>query len=404
VNSQPPPCQKKHLWKQRETNQPTPSGNETPTDCGTEQRASVLTHHERNTMYYRASSFLLAAAMSASTYCAAQFNSFAGDLDSNNPFHQLPTISGTINSINGTPLHDIRIEVRAMGTGSVIETCFSSANGTFEARNLRPGTYEVVAIDGMSETSEHVTLQGGMASVNLRMGGGGSGSSSPKIGTVSVVELKTPEKARHLTQKAHEAFRKNHREEAQKDVEQALAIAPDYPDALTTRAVLRMSSNQPQAAIEDLDHAVKVDPSYGPAYLVLGAVFNQMGRYDEALRSLDRGSMYDPKSWQCAFESSKAWLGKREYTRAVEQLNRAEKLTVRSMMAPIHLLRGYALMGEKHFEQASTDLEAYLTAEPNGELAGSARAALAKVKTLMVEKPDTLVLPAMTGVFASAAH
>jgi Tfp pilus assembly protein PilF len=355
-------------------------------------------------MYHRASPFLLAAAISASTYCAAQLNSFAGDLASNNPFRGLPTISGTINSINGTPLHDIRIEVRAMGTGAVIGTCYSNANGNFEARNLRPGTYEVVAIDGLSETRENVTLEGGTASVNLRTGGSGSGSSSPKIGTVSIAELKTPEKARHLTQKAREALRKNHREEAQKAVEQALAIAPDYPDALTTRAVLRLSANQPQAAIEDLDHAVKVDPSFGPAYLVLGAVFNQMGRYDEALRSLDRGSMYDPKSWQCAFESSKAWLGKREYGHAVEQLNRAEKLTVRGMMAPIHLLRGYALMGEKHFEQASTDLEAYLTAEPNGELAGSARAALAKVKTLMVEKPDTLVLPAMTGVFASAAH
>ncbi len=355
-------------------------------------------------MHHRASPFLLAAAISASTYCTAQLNSLAGDFASNSPFRGLPTIEGTINSINGTPLHDIRIEVRAMGTGAVIQTCYSSANGTFEVRNLRNGTYEVLAIDGISETRANVTLEGGSASVNLRMDGGARGPSSPKTGTVSIAELKTPEKARRLTQKAREALRKNHREEAKKDVEQALTIAPDYPNALTTRAVLRLSSNQLQAAIEDLDHAVKVDPSYGPAYLVLGAVFNQMGQYDEALRSLDRGSVYDPKSWQCAFESSKAWLGKREYARAVEQLNRAEKLTVRGMMAPIHLLRGYALMGEKHFEQASHDLEAYLTAEPNGELAGSTRVALAKMKTLMVEKPDTLVLPAMTGVFASAAH
>lgn len=290
-----------------------------------------------------------------------------------------------------------------MGTGAVIATCYSNAGGSFEALNLRPGTYEVVAVDGIREARENVLLEGGMASVNLRMGGA-SASSAPKMGTVSIAELKAPEKARHLTQKAHDALRKSHREEAQKEIDQALAIAPDYPDALTTRAVLRLSANQPQAAIEDLDRAVKVDPSYGPAYLVLGAVFNQMGRYDEALRSLDRGSIYDPKSWQCAFESSKAWLGKREYARAVEQLNRAEKLTVRGMMAPIHLLRGYALMGEKHFAQASTDLEAYLSAEPNSELAGSARAALAQAKTFMVEKPDTLVLPAMTGVFASAAH
>jgi Tfp pilus assembly protein PilF len=352
-------------------------------------------------MCHRAGSLVLFVSLASSSFCTAQSTNF-GDTFSNQNSIGRSWIGGTIMSQNGAPLHDIRIEVRAAGTANLAATCYSNQSGGFEARNLSPGNYDVVAIDGVSETRERVDLSGGtgMTSVSLRMSQ--PLPASPKNGTVSVIELKTPEKARGLTVKAHTALRKNHKDEAKKEIEKALAIAPDYPDALTTRAIIELADEKMQSAEEDLDHAVKVDPNYAPAYLVLGAVFNQLGRYDEALRSLDRGSMYDPKSWQCAFEASKAWMGKQDYAHAVEQLNRAERLSARHALAPIHLLRGYALIAQKRFDQARADLESYLTAEPNGEHAGSARAALARIKTFMVQKPDSLPLPAMTGVFAGA--
>ena len=202
--------------------------------------------------------------------------------------------------------------------------------------------------------------------------------------------------------KARAALAKNHTQDAQKAIDAALKVTPDYADALTLRAVLEVNAQQQQAALDDLVHAVKADPSFGPAYLVLGALFNQMGRFDEALRSLDRESIYNPNSWQCAYEMSRSWLGKREYERALLQANRAQSLSGKLHPGPIHLIRGYALMGTKRLELASAEFEAYLDAEPNGQLAGSVRVALAKIKTAMAQRPDSVPLPAMSGLFASA--
>jgi outer membrane protein assembly factor BamD (BamD/ComL family) len=112
--------------------------------------------------------------------------------------------------------------------------------------------------------------------------------------------------------------------------------------------------------------------------------------------------MYDPTSWQCAFETSKAWMGKHDYTHALQQLNRAQALGGERIATQVHLLRGYALMGAKEFQQAGSELEAYLNADPNSQLSGSVRAALARIKTLMAQRQDTVPLPAMTGFFATA--
>jgi len=67
------------------------------------------------------------------------------------------------------------------------------------------------------------------------------------------------------------------------------------------------------------------------------------------------------------------------------------------------LLRGYALLGAKQMEQAANELEAYLTANPNGQVAGSVRLELARIKTQLAQKAtDTMQMPAVTGLFAAA--
>lgn len=349
-------------------------------------------------MHCRAVCVLLTIAFGVSILSQAQLNNYDSSISGNDPFRGQPSISGTVVGTDGVPLHDIRIELRSESTQNLLNTCFSGANRNFEAFNLRPGVYEVLAIDGTNEAREQVTFRGGTTNVSLRL----PRPAAPKKGTVSIAELKTPEKARHLTEKARTELGKKHMQDAQKDIDSALAIAPDYADALTLRAVLKLDASQPQLAMEDLDHAVKADPSYGPEYLVLGALFNQLGRFDEALRSLDRSSIYDPNSWQCAFEMSKSWLGKHNYEHALQQANRAQTLSGKQIQGPIHLLRGYALMGENQLAQASSEFEAYLAAEPNGQLAGTIRMTLAKMKTVVAQRPSSVPLPAMSGLFASS--
>ena len=355
-------------------------------------------------MQYRALSVLLGFAVAATTLSSAQLQDYSNE-NLNEPQNMMhPTLTGVVTGPDGTPLNNIRIEVHRLGTGALMASTYSQANGTFDVLNLRSGQYEIVAVSGVDESREQVDMNGQAASLTLRMPGRRA-SASPHTGTVSVAELKTPEKARHLVEKARIEMSKGHSEDAQKHITEALAIAPEYADALTVQATMKLQAKQMQPAIEDLDRAIKSDPSHAQAYLVLGATYNQMGRFDDALRTLDRSAMYDPKSWQCPFEMAKAYLGKNDYARALQQLNKAESLGAMKLAGSMHLLKGYALMGEKHFEQASTELQAYLTAEPQGQLAGSVRAALAKIKTELAQSPASAVpLPAMTGFFAQTQH
>ena len=352
-------------------------------------------------MYYRPLSLLLGIVVATTAFGTAQSSEYRPGSDSpeSEALHH-STLTGTVTSADGTPLNNIRIEVRRAGIGSSAASTYSHVNGSFDFENLRPGTYEVVAMDGVFEAREQLHVQSQLVTVDLRMP---RHQPAPTAhGTISVAEMRVPEKAKHLFEKAQSAMGKGHEDEARKNVEDALQAAPDYAAALSFRAALKLSHNDTQAALEDLDHAVKADPTFGQAYILLGAAFNQMGQYDEALRSLDRGTMYDPKSWQCAYEMSKAWLGKHDYAHAIQQLNRTEMLGAVKMSGQVHLLKGYAFMGQKQFEQAQTELQAYLAAEPDGKLAGTVRAALARLQTQMTQNPAALTLPAMTGFFAQA--
>jgi Tfp pilus assembly protein PilF len=356
-------------------------------------------------MQYRALSVLLGLGMAATTMCSAQFQDYRNDNPNESQTLVRPMLAGIVMAADGTPLNNIRIEVHQLGTGALVGTSYSQVNGAFDIPNVRSGQYEVMAVNGLDESRERVDLNGAPANLTLRMPGRAAvPSSSPNSGTVSVAEMRTPEKARRLVEKARTDLEKGRPVDAQKHIAEALAIAPEYSDALTARAAMELQSNQTQAAIDDLDHAIKADPSYSQAYLVLGATYNHIGRYDDALRTLDRSSMYAPKSWQCPFEMAKAWLGKGDYAHAMQQLNKAEGLGAMKLAGSMHLMKGYALMGQKQFDQAAAELQAYLTAEPQGEVAGSVRAALAKMKTDMAQSPATVTLPAMTGFFAQTQH
>lgn len=309
------------------------------------------------------------------------------------------SVSGVVTDAGGTPLHDIRIDVHQVGNGTVVQSVYSRLNGTFEIDNLKPGEYEVVAVNGINQAEQQLRVDTQLTNVNLQLP---IHTAAPKHGTVSIAELRTPEKARRLADKARTALAKKRVDEAQKAINEALSVAPDYADALTMRAVLKLSTNQVQSALDDLDHAVKSDPSYAQAYLVLGAAYNEIGRFDDALRSLDRGMIYDPNSWQCAVEMSKAMLGKKDYQHAFQQANRAEALSGSKVLNSLHLLKAYALVGEKQLKQATMEFQAYLTAEPNGAAAGAVRATLAKIETEMAQNPSAVTLPTMTGFFAEA--
>lgn len=204
----------------------------------------------------------------------------------------------------------------------------------------------------------------------------------PVRGTISVSQLRVPDKARTRLIKAIEAHDHNDEAEARKKVDSALSMAPDYPDALTFRGYLELDARQFDAALGDLQHSLRVDPKYGLTYLHMGSVLVQLGRFDDAIQNLQRFSEFEPQAWESPYVMAKAWIGKQDYARALEATDQASALGAdEAMTAPIHLLRGDALAGLKRYDEAATEMNFYLKREPTGQLADMVRALLVKIRS-----------------------
>lgn len=199
-------------------------------------------------------------------------------------------------------------------------------------------------------------------------------------GTVSVLELRVPDKARSELGDALARLRKEDSAGALKHVNRALAIAPNFPAARSLRGYLELESNQLDEAEVDLDAAISADPKFAPAYLHLGVVQNRQMRFDDALVNLRHDAAIEPNSWECHYEMAKAWLGKHEYEQALNEVNRSVSLGSEKIGPAIHFIRADALYGLKNFELAYTEVHAFLLAQPSGRLADVARELERKIR------------------------
>ena len=199
-------------------------------------------------------------------------------------------------------------------------------------------------------------------------------SRSPFGDTVSVVQLRVPEKARTLFKRALDEFHRNELADSLKHVNAALAVDPGFPNALTLRGYMELTSKDFDAARTDLEHALDADPNFATAYLYLGAALNRLGLYDEALRRLERHTELHPHEWESYFEMSKSWMAKHEYQRSLDTINHASQLGADAeVAAAVHFVRGRALAGIHQYATAKLELQKCLDIQGTGGMADLTR-------------------------------
>jgi tetratricopeptide (TPR) repeat protein len=293
---------------------------------------------------------------------------------------QIGAITGSVHSLSGKPLNDVQVQLRNLNGGGPVTTTYTDQSGAFYFNGIPAGSYELVAVSGVYQASDRVEVKGMTASASLRIP---VRDTTPNDGagnnTISVAQYRVPEKAREEFMKARAASAKSRTEEAQKHLQRALEIYPNYADALTLRAIFELSDRNAAAAVDDTQKAIQADSSYALAYTVMGAALNATGSFDEALRVLRRGETLAPDFWQTYYEQGKAYLGKSDYRASMQQLDKAASL-MQDQFPIIHVVRARALMGLNQSADAVAELEAYLGKEPNGEESVQARAMLEKVR------------------------
>jgi tetratricopeptide (TPR) repeat protein len=295
------------------------------------------------------------------------------------------SISGSVLSVAGKPLRDVQVQLQDATNGTVVTSGLTNDAGQFEFNSVPHGSYELVAIAGVHQTSGRVEVSSWPATASLRMAFTDKPDNGGGRNTISVVQYRVPEKARKEFDKAEELEAKGKTDQAHKHVDRALEIYPNYADALTLRAILKLSSGNVNPAIADLEHAIHCDANYALAYTVLGSAFNNTRKFDEALRTLKRSDSLAPDSWQTYFEMARAYIGKADYRTAMQHLDRAQSL-LPAEFPLIRYVRGFALVALKEYGGAIAELQAFLQKVPNGPESDQARQMLAKVRQRQLGK------------------
>lgn len=210
----------------------------------------------------------------------------------------------------------------------------------------------------------------------------GQSKASPKDGTVSAARLRVPDKAKRLVEKAQNELARGQEEKSLEHLMQALAVAPDYSQALATRGIIKLVQDHPGDALTDFELAIHADPKDGLAYLVMGCALNKLLRYRDAVPYLERSSEFFPSSWLAAFELSRSHLANHEYEKALQQANRATSLKPDDRgRTSLHAVRGYSLLGLKRYDEASAEFKMFLAAVPDSKLSPVIRKTLSGLKT-----------------------
>jgi len=296
-------------------------------------------------------------------------------------------VSGSVRTADNQPARDARVELIDVRSGQVIASTYTTQGGTFDFINIADGAYEVSVVAGLEEVRDRVNVHGGSGNLTLRMARPASAGAGTRT-SVSVAQLQVPRKARKAYDKAQSAIAKQDLAAAARYVEEALALHPEYSEALTLRGVLHLDAGKIEAACQDFDRAIKADNSYSTAYFALGAAYNVSSRFDDALRTIDRGLALAPNSWQAYFEMGKAFLGKGSYDAAVRQLNKAQTLVGQKDYPLLHLVKAHALLGLKNYPEAMAELQWYIDKAPLGDRNSvAARQMLDKVRAFAAVPP-----------------
>ncbi len=150
--------------------------------------------------------------------------------------------------------------------------------------------------------------------------------------------------------------------------DEALALAPDFIEALTNRGGVLMALNRPDEAIRSLDSVLAFNPDMAEAWNNRGNALSVLGRHEEAVESFDRVLALRPRLIEALINRGTALLTLRRIEDALASYEAALKIDGRNSAA-LHG-RANALFELKRFEEAASGFEAAMAAGPGSDFAG----------------------------------
>jgi tetratricopeptide (TPR) repeat protein len=294
-------------------------------------------------------------------------------------------LHGTVVNVDASPIADAMVEVRNLQSGTVVARVYTSASGEFLVPLVQPGQYVISVTEGTRTAQQQIAFGGFEPDVKVTIPGQSSDPKS-KDATVSVASLSVPGKAKRELESARKAISRNKLDEAASELQRALTIAPQYPEALSLRAVVRLATGDTKSATEDAKRSVEIDPSNSLAYTILGASYNATGQFLLAVASLQKALKIDPTFWQGHYEMAKSLYAQGKSASALLEVDTAGRNAPKEF-APIHLVRGAILMQLHRTSEAAEELQQFLKQDPKNPDAANVERTLATISQPSTNSP-----------------
>jgi tetratricopeptide (TPR) repeat protein len=296
-------------------------------------------------------------------------------------------IEGVIDGPNSTPLGGVAVFLEDLTRARIGQT-ISSTDGRYRFSRIIAGTYYIVARPNISEFRGAVqrielidTSRSGAAASTERVDF--NLEAIPRrpesvIGTLFAQDI--PVAASAKFDHALDSLSKKDTAQAIKDLNDALAIFPNYFLASQQLGLIYVEAEEYQKAIPLLVKAIEVNAKAGSSYLALGIASLKLGRPDLALDALKRARSFDEKSFRVHFYLGLTLIELNRLDEAEAALKTSYQVggAAKASSARLYLASIYSKRGQH--QRAIEELETYLHESPKATNTASVKDAIAKLK------------------------
>ena len=152
-------------------------------------------------------------------------------------------------------------------------------------------------------------------------------------------------------------------DEALESFERALAIRPDYAEALNNRGNTLQELKRFDEALESYERALAIRPNYAEAHNNCGNTLQELKRFDKALESFERALAIRPDFAEAINNRGNTLQKLGRFDEALEGYERA--LAIRADYAEAFNNRGNTLQELKRFDEALESYERALAIRPD---------------------------------------
>ncbi len=234
------------------------------------------------------------------------------------------------------------------------------ANGTVEYQiNWNSREFEVHDADSCPVTisltgyrTMDATLRSGAVIVLKRMG-------DHESSMVSMTSLNAPKEARKAFEKAEAAMSQSKWPAAQKHLENAVALYPDYAQAWCDLGESLRNQSKGKEARAAWERALQVDPKYLKSYLQLARLDLQEGRMEDALATTNRAIEQNPIEYPgiyffnavANFNLKRMDAAEKSVRQAIEHDSAHEIPRAEGLLAALMVMRGNLREAIEHFNK-----------------------------------------------------